>query len=93
MNLETLIWIFSQYTLKKLEINLFEFDEDIENEVFDILKKFIIELEYFENLNICILVINDFGNDIKKEMIKYLKEEFSKFPWKNYKVINQINNK
>ena len=78
MNLESLIWVFSQYKLKKLEINLFEFDEDIENEVFDILKKFIKELEYFENLNICILVINDFGNDIKKEMIKYLKRRIFK---------------
>ena len=93
INLESLIWVFSQYKLKKLEINIFEFDEDIENEVFDILKKFIKEFELFINLNTCILVINDFGNDIKKEMIKYLNEEFSKFPWKNLKVINQMNNK
>ena len=70
MNLESLIWIISQYTLKKLEINLFEFEEDIENEVCNILKKCIKELEYFENVT-CILVINDFGNDIKKGMIKY----------------------
>ncbi len=90
INLYILIWIFSQYELKKLEINLLDFDEEIEDEVFEILKKFIKEIDKYNNLHTCILIINDIGNDKKKQIIKYLTQEFSKIPYKTLKISNQI---
>ena len=90
INLNILIWIFSQYELKKLEINLLDFEEEIEDEVFEILKKFIKEIDKYNNLHTCILIINDLGNDKKKQIIKYLTQEFSKIPYKTLKISNQI---
>ena len=90
INLNILIWIFSQYELKKLEINLLDFDEEIEDEVFEILKKFIKEIDKYNNLHTCILIINDLVYDKKKQIIKYLTQEFSKIPYKNLKISNQI---